>query len=188
MNSPDAIDWTEPCESTDALLDAYIDGKLDAPTAERFEAHQATCPACAEALAFARDMGAALAALPMQPCPEPVTRSVYREVRTRQRRAWLQDMRGRVVQGFLPALRPALAVAAVAVVFWWVRPENPPPPAISAAEPTQEEVDEALAQLKWTMGYVSDVGRKAGVMVRHDVIQPHVVAPMQQTVQGVVAE
>lgn len=188
MNSHDALDGATPCARTEALLDAYVAGDVDAQTAQRLDAHQATCPRCAEAVQFARSMHGALSALPVQACPPQVTRNVYRAVRTQKRAALRTSLRHRLVQGMASVVRPALAVAVVVMAFWWIRPQTAPPPVVTVAEPTQAEVAQALHQLKWTMGYVSGVGHKAGVLVRQDVLLPHVAHPIHQSMEGVLVE
>lgn len=57
------------CTRCDALIDAFCDGELDAPTAAAVAAHCAGCASCAEALAGTRALVAAAAALPREQSP-----------------------------------------------------------------------------------------------------------------------
>jgi hypothetical protein len=60
-----------PCALTDQL-DAYLDGDLAPEASRAFEAHAARCPACADELALAERLQAALRATPAAPCPDDV--------------------------------------------------------------------------------------------------------------------
>ncbi|MGA7451029.1 MAG: zf-HC2 domain-containing protein, partial [Rhodoplanes sp.] len=49
------------CEAAETLVNALVDGELDAGHAREVETHVASCPRCAATLAGARDLHHAMA-------------------------------------------------------------------------------------------------------------------------------
>ena len=163
----------------DAHVEAFLDGDL--PT----EAHTAFAAARAEwdeELAQAARIRDGLRTLPRPTCPPEVMQHVLAHVRAHRRASWqarLQDWWRTAPSLVLrPALAAALLIGVVCAVAWLGRPEASTPATVAAAAPP--EVQQALADVRWTLALLSDVGRTTGATVREDVLEPHVVVPMQQ--------
>jgi anti-sigma-K factor RskA len=110
---------------------------------------------------------------------EEVYQRVRGELRARRRqrlREWLDSWRA-------PLWRP-VAVAALVVVLavggtvTYQRGE----PEVSPAELARAE-----RQVKWTLAYLSQMGRRTGDRVRDDVLRERVVAPIQRSVNRAMA-
>ena len=67
---------------------------------------------------------------------------------------------------------PALVVSASLV-------GKPEQPEVQFAGIQDAEVQRALAEVEWTLAYLSDLGRQTGETVRRDVIKERVVEPVQ---------
>lgn len=53
---------------------------------------------------------------------------------------------------------------------------------IAAAEMTAAEVDQALQDVRWTLAFVSKVGRRTGQAIRQEVLEERVTHPVQRAV------
>lgn len=154
-----------------ARVEAYVDDDLPPAERARFEAALADDPAWQHEVALARRIQVGLRALPAPPCPPRVLAALPHADRPPRpaplpRRRW-------------PTLRPALAglalVGMVALSALPGRRPAPPPPVAEA------EVEQALADVKWTLAYLSSVSRRTGEAVRRDV-EDRVVAPARAAV------
>ncbi|MEJ2722501.1 MAG: hypothetical protein P8181_15385 [bacterium] len=119
--------------------------------------------------------------LPEQRCPDGVTDRLYAEIDAeeaprseRRLRGWLAGLRPGV-------LRPALVGSLIAIVTTAAlligRHER-------SHRYTPEEVAKAEVELKWTMAFLGDVGRRAGYAVRDDAVGAHVVEPVWRAVHS----
>ena len=175
MKSPD-VHWI------DDRLEAFLDGEL--PEAERavLDGALRADPAWQAELALARRIRTDLRALPTPACPPAVTEAVLRHARRRSPAAWLERIaeaaRRHVAGLWQPSLAMAVLVAVVVAAAFLGRPA-PPAPNIASAE-----VEQALDEVRWTLAYLSEVGRKTGRSVREDVIGQRVVEPMQDALRG----
>jgi len=167
----------------DEHVEAYLDGDLPLPDATRFE-HGLAGEDWAEAVDLARQIQAGLQAQPQLFCPPHVTQTVLREVRRRARASWIQRLQARAEARWRAMWQPALAMAVLVtlVVSAALVGRTPPAPGYE-----QAEVAVALEDVKWTLAYLSEVGRQTGRSVRRDVLEPHVVEPMQRAV-GIVMD
>lgn len=182
MRRPDTS-RTDPCADALGRIDAYLDGDLAPADARALEAHCAACPACADELALAHAVQAALHAWTTPPCPDRVVDAALSEIRTRRARALVRHARNAGAALIRPMWRPALALAtagAVVVGLLVLRPASPEPETY-----TQAEIDQAVADAQRTLAILSDVGHRTGLIVRDDVLEPHVIAPVQRTVDDV---
>ena len=110
---------------------------------------------------------------------EEVYQRVRGELRARRRqrlREWLDSWRA-------PLWRPVAAAALVVVLavggtvtYQRGEPEGSP-----------AELARAERQVKWTLAYLSRMGRRTGDRVRDDVLRERVVAPIQRSVNRAMA-
>jgi anti-sigma factor RsiW len=103
------------CEEAEILLHALIDGELDAGHAREVEAHVATCPRCAAALAAYREMSRAVATADLR-YAAPARLRARIEATLPQRR---QPSRRAVLRGFAmgSGLSALAATGLVAIVL-----------------------------------------------------------------------
>lgn len=176
----------------DDRVEEYLDGLLEEDERAEFERHLASDETRMDDLLLARRIRDELRALPLPACPPAVTRAVLAEVRREARADALQRLRRlapAVLYDGAARWRPVLAMAALAVLVASAavvgRLPEPRPYPTSA---TPAEVRQALAEAKWALGYVSELGRATARSVRHDVLETRVVAPMQQALGTIVDE
>lgn len=171
------------CGWADDRVEALVDGVLPPEEEERLLALVEAEVELREGLAVARRVSRGLHDLPQPACPPEVARSVLSEARRDQRRAAWVHVRETLLSSWNPLWRPAIAVAALVVlVFSSTRIGTPP----TERAPTQAEVENAVAQAKWTLAFLSEVGRETGQSVQREVIGRHVVNPMQQALRNAV--
>ncbi len=163
-----------PHDWMDDRLEAYLDGDLTPEEAARFERGLSGDDWAAE-LRRAASIRDGLHAMPLPECPPHVTRAVLREARRRARAEWLHRTREGLTHAWRLTARPALAMAVlVALVVVAALVTRPPRPAPGV------EVEHALAEVKWTLAYLSEVGRQTGASVHRDVLDAHVFGPMHE--------
>lgn len=160
----------------DDRIEAYLDDDL--PEEERRQVERLlddNVPG-RQSLSWAITIRDELRALPTPACSPDLQKNIMKEVR---REAW-SGYRTRFRSGFALFLqgpfakqwRPAIAtlmllVVATVVVFVINRPNLPEP----SQEISQAEVDQALAEAKWALGYVSKTGRLTGTSMQ-DALAP----------------
>ena len=156
-------------------IEAYTDGELSAKELIRFNDIANADQHIFEDVRLARQIAASLRSVPVDQCPEHVRSGIMAHVR--------QDIRssawGRFQSFFLKLnvahFRPALAVAMLfLVVLSSTQIGNP------TKEPTAQ-VSQALDEVKWTLAFLSKVGRTTGTTVRSDVIEDQVIGPMSRS-------
>jgi anti-sigma factor RsiW len=190
------------CREVRELLDAYLDGELDAEVAARVRRHleaepvpaagsaaRPGCAACRHELRRAERLREELRGLPVVPCPDAVTRRVLAGARED---AAPGGRRGRVFVFRRPAAAGAaarlmrlgaLAAAAATLLWLGVRALEPPkmePVAVQAdayTAYTPEELERAEQELRLALGYVAAIGRRSGVALRDDVLVGEVLEP-----------
>lgn len=79
--------------------------------------------------------------------------------------------------------KPALAMAALTAVT--VTAALFGDPGRRAPAPVDPAVAQAIEDVRWTLAFLADVSRRTGSTVRLEVLEPHVVQPMQDAVLGV---
>lgn len=141
----------DPFEHDDA---AYVLGALEPPERAAFEAHLATCPACQQRVAEARETVQLLGPRPAAgfadlgvfddpaPAPDTLLPGLLRKART-------QRLRRRGLAAGLAAVAAACAIA-LAVLLWPSRsPAVPAPQALSAVRPNPVTASAALVSRAW---------------------------------------
>ncbi len=158
----------------DDRLEAYLDDALPADERRAF-VQRLRDEDWDDELLLARQVRDGLRALPQPRCPMPVTQAVLAEVRQRRRasraarlQAWLE---AQLRSFWQPALAMSVLVLVVASAVLFGRPPQ---------HTHSAEVEQALAEVRWTLAYLTEVGRETGHAVRDDVIEKRVVSPMQQ--------
>lgn len=162
----------------DERIEAFVDGSLPSAESGRFEAAMQTRPELREEIALARLIGEELPALGEARCPDHVVSGIMQEVRRDIRQSFADRFFAALKQGIQPRLRPVLAMVlllAVVVSSSLVR-RSPEPASVASVEVTR-----ALDDVKWTLAVLSDVGRQTGRSMRSDVIEPHVVEPIERS-------
>ena len=159
----------------DARVEAYLDDEL--PAAERLLFEQGLADAHWDAELFvARQIRDGLCTLPEPVCPPHVAEAVLAQVRREVRASWLERFHTWMQQQFMVLWQPALAMTVVVMLVVSAalvgRPATPEPAYADA------EVEQALAEIKLALGYVSEASRQTGKVVRDDVIAERVVGRM----------
>ena len=166
----------------DDHIEAFLDEDLPPDEAARFEAHLAT-DGWEEELLLARQIRDGLRALPVPPCPPEVTHAVLQQARREARasrrlrlREHLDSLHAWLTQAWRPLWQPALAMSMLLALVVAVGTLGRGP-----QQPTDDpEVAQALAEAKWTLAFLSEIGRETSRSVRSEALEPHVVAPMNE--------
>ncbi len=169
-----ADDHTEGAWMQDRI-EAYLDGDLSASELEKFERLLSQNIEHERELAWAVNVRDTLRATPETVCPPDVVRTVMREVRKERWSAWIKRI-GSLFSGagrfaWKPALATAVLLVAALAMMVSSQPRFQQEPEVS-----QEEIEQALADVKWTLGYVSKTGRLTGSSVQ-DALTPLRKAP-----------
>jgi anti-sigma factor RsiW len=184
-HSNDQISKDPTCNWVQDMLDAYLAGDLSTTDQERFEIHCGDCDTCTHAIEWAEMTDTVLRSLPMHTCPDPVLDAVFDHVRSQRRSVWRNRLNSLVaLRGGIrwqPALALAMVLVCIITIGILMRPTVPTEP-----EPTEAEIAQAVVDVKWALGYVSNVSRKTGMVVREDVIEPHVITPVQRQVNALI--
>lgn len=109
------------CEAAETLVNALVDGELDAGHAREVETHVASCPRCAAALAGARDLHRAMAQLDLRyKAPLGLSRRIEAAL---PRPARVMTDRRTLLKGFVLGATLSGAVAASGL-FLFVRDDR----------------------------------------------------------------
>jgi len=168
------------CSWAQERIEAHLDGELPKGEVNGLETHLLECAGCAAELELAERVRGGLQMLPLQKCPDPVVEEVYERVRGELRatrrwrlREWLDSWRA-------PLWRPVAAALVVALMIGGTVTYQNREPEVSPAELARAEL-----QVKWTLAYLSQMGRRTGDRVRDDVLREWVVEPIQNSVNRV---
>lgn len=161
-----------------ARVEAYLDGDLSPEEAAAFEAHWATDPSLDDELWLAGKVRDGLREMPTPTVPPEIAQAVLAQARHEVRADRWARFHTRLELAFASLWRPALAMATLVMVVVTAalvgQPATLQRPAMSA------EVEQAMEEVKWTLALLSEVGRETGLAVRAEVLEPHVMAPMQE--------
>lgn len=187
-----------PIDPDDAWLDtrveAFVDGELPPDEQAAFERALADDDRWLDALAEAQHVRRGLKAHVPSPCPEALTQRILRAAAHTPRRPAPRKARAgrdRTASRRGPSRRATALGAAVltcvlaaSAVLWPARRAPEPPPLDLAMLHAEPDVQQALAEAKWTLAYLSDLGREAGTSVRRSAIVP-LMPPVEKAVDGV---
>lgn len=177
-------------EEFDTAIDAYLDGDLAAPEARRLEAFAEIDENAARELRFARLVQQRLHAMPQPACPPDVTRAVLSMARAEAREGFFERLRTAAILSWSTILRPSLAVGVLigVIVAGALIGRSPVDETQIAAsegyEATPEEIAQGLNDAKWALAYLSDVGRRTATTIRDDVLDQHVVQPVNRALNA----
>ncbi len=182
------------CSGVEELLEAHLDGDLEAPERQRVERHLEGCTACRRQLELAGVVRDELRALPSFDTPPAVIESVLETARAEERAAggrnparvagpWSWWTSGRLVGAGLLAA----AALAAAVFVPWQRSGSAASVVATAASPAESEVAEppfdearvrqAAAEARLALAYVSRASRRTGRELRDELIVEGAAAP-----------
>ncbi|MEZ4699872.1 MAG: zf-HC2 domain-containing protein [Rhodothermales bacterium] len=150
----------------DERLEAFLDDEL--PPEERAEMERALDARAmwSARLDLAERIKTTLHATDTPPAPPQLTRTIL----ARTRRLWWRERLRHGLNLFVLPLRaawqPALALASVAMLatFLYFADGLGLRPPSTVPEPS---VEQALAEVKWTLGYISKTGKKTGESVQN---------------------
>lgn len=158
---------TFPCSWIQERIEAHIDGELPPAEQGHFEAHVATCAACAAELEDARRLVGTLRALPSLTCSDAVSQALQDRIHQTRQDRW----RPTAKRWYKPLA--AAAVLALIAGHHLFAPE-PVAPTFSP-----REIAQARRQVEWTLAYLGDLNSRMGTAVRDDVIQQRLVQPLR---------
>ena len=164
------------CNWVQERLEPYMDTELPDDERSALEAHLRICTSCSAELETARKVQETLRILPAQAAPEQITAKVYAHARAdlrARRRTWLQSW----TTDWRPVL--GMAVAAILLIFTTIGLQDQEP----TDTMTPAEIARAERQVKWTIVYLSQVGRRTGLTVRDEVIGSRIVRPLRRSIQ-----
>ena len=173
--------------AADDQVEAYLDRTLADADHAAFEAALDQEPRLQEAVRLAREVRAGLRRWPAPSCPPDVTAAIRAAIDREEggsrfaadrpaRRRSPERLWSRLLQ---PALAAALLVGIVTSAALVGRPQPQPPTA---------DVQAALRDVQWTLGYLAEVGRGTGATLRTDILEEHVVVPVQDALDSVFNE
>ena len=152
-------------------LEAYLDNQLPQEEALQVETWLERDDRWHEELTLAMHIRDELRSLRSPVCPPQVTRHVIRHAR---RDAW-QSFAGRLnpffFGGWITYWKPILATMTLLVIASMLLFRAPHSENAPSEEITQVDVEQALDEVKWTLGYVSKTGRLTGASVE-DALAP----------------
>lgn len=171
------------------LLETYLDGELSVEDAQKLEAFVEIDGDAKRELLFARLVGQRLRELPQPACPPEVTRAIMTEARADARKSFVRRLRAAASSSWHTIVRPSLAVGVfVGIVVVGALAGRPTSdessPTLAADEATQEEIEQGLNEAKWALAYVSNVGRRTATTIRDDVLDEHVVQPVNRALSA----
>ena len=164
----------------DDRLEAYVDGELNEDERRRMDAYVKDGGPVARQLRIARIVKTQLAEVPWEICPPEVTRAVLAEARKDARTNFakriLDDLRAAWATILRPSLSVGLLVAAILIGTLVERRD------VEEIAATPQEIQKALAEAKWTLAFLSELGRETGQSIKKEVIEERVAQPMQHAI------
>lgn len=147
----------------DDRIERFLDGDLNSEEQEVMKHLLDTNAVYQDRVLAAKRLQQILGALPSLECPPHIARQVSRW-------ALLNMLQEGIMRGYravmVPVWKPALATVVLVCSIWFVSQITPVEPVAIADQSQAEEVDQALNEIKFALGYVSQVGREAGASVQ----------------------
>ncbi len=145
-------------QSAEVLLD-FVSRRLEPEAAAVFQKHVDLCPACQAFVGTQSAVWQALDAFEAMPVSEDFDRKLWARIEREEREPWWKR-----ISGFDAIWKPAIAVAAMALVMLglWMRPAPPPAGTASHAEMNLdvEQIDRTLEDMEMLreLGLVAEAG------------------------------
>lgn len=188
MKSYDA----ENCAWFRDRVDLYIDGDIAGEELEQFEAHLDDCAACRNELALAKQVVDGLRSLPDLTCPDSVVDEAAGRIELSPPAAGRNRLREWLAGVRVLTLRPALAAMALVVVVaavYMVSHEgllitDDPDSTLNVTGDvmTPQEAEEAEREIALAFAYVGKYSRKAGFIVKNDVMDERVISTVRKAI------
>lgn len=171
------------CSQVQAQLEAFIDAALPEADQQQIARHVQDCAACQAEWKLAQRIQQTLNALPEQRCPDNVTEAALGAARRQRIARWREGLahiwrRKRLWRPVLAGASLAAVVLLLLLQLHWRQPSMP------AVDP--EEIARAELDVKWTLAYLGNLGKKTGASVRDQVLEPEVVEPLQHALRTIV--
>lgn len=149
----------------DDHIEAYLDGALSEKDRIRFEDALEKNEAWQQELAFAINLRDELRAITTPNVSPELTRTIISRTRKAAWRAFIDRLKLIFLAPNLGPWKPALATLSLVLVAVALILSNQSKPAAPDAF-TDTEIEQALAEVKWTLGYVSQTGKMTGDSVQ----------------------
>ena len=167
------------CEWVRVRIEAWLDGELDRPEADRFERHAGGCPDCDAEIELARSVSATLRSLPAVKCPGGLVERAAAVAAGRTR----PTLRERVAGWFEPHLevflRPAMVAMTLVVIAAGVFVLTGRKGMNGAIDPySHAEVEAAAQDAMIAFAYVGRYTRRTGSVLRREVIAERIAPRM----------
>ena len=158
-----------PCEKIKELLDPFLDNDLSRREKVMVKKHLKGCPSCRTALEKERETEEMLAALPRLRCPDKVVRKIEALTIGHHKSESIFDKLFHIHLELNWRIL-SLGVAATAVILLFVlHPWGDEPDSVSMPY-TQDEVQKAKDQAKWSLAYIAKTVNQTEIEVLEDVI------------------
>jgi len=168
-------------------IEAYLDGELPPDESALIETLIADEENWTSELLLAQHIRDELRALPEPTCPPAVTQAVITEVRRQARVAWKARFRLWADRWWIELWQPTLAMTLLALIIITSTIVGRQQP-IVRNEIDAAEVQHALAEAKWTLAYLSQIGKQTGQSVRHDVLEARIIEPMHHAIGTIIEQ
>lgn len=152
----------------DERIEAFLDHDLPEAEMAEMERMMAESPGWETHLLLAGQIRDTLRATETPLAPPRMARTILRRTRWMAFLERMYALVGSLGAQLRAAWQPALALTSVALLATFLYLSTNPKP---VAAPPQADVEMALAEVKWTLGYISKTGRKAGESVQ-DALAP----------------
>ncbi len=158
-------------EWIDQKLEAYLDGELAPEELYEIEHLLESDDRWHEELQLALAIRDELRALSPPPCPEPLRQAIVGRARHEFLQHLVQRFEDFLLGGWLSHWKPVLATLLVLIAATFLLTRHFPTDTMPPEPLSQAEVDQALSEVKWTLGYVSKTGRLTGDSIQ-DALAP----------------
>ncbi len=167
------------CRWTRERIDRFLDAELDGGDLMTFQGHVDVCSGCRRELARAETVLRELHSLPDLHCRDEV---VDRALAAAQAAPVARHRAGRRSPAWwpFPVFRPALAgalILALVLSSLWVANR-------SRSDFTPADVADAEEELKWTLAYLDDIGRRSSMTAMDKAFQTGMVGPLRRAVSA----
>jgi predicted anti-sigma-YlaC factor YlaD len=171
-----------PCEDIRTLFESFLDGGLSKRERIRVKKHLKACPACRSELEREREVVDLLSALPEVKCPEGIVQKIEEETFGREKKKshikrWVFGGQ-RLRWGTL-----SVGVAVVAVIILLVVQPLGDRNQTNQVQYSQEEVEKAKDEAKWSLAYLARVVSETERNVVEDVLLKDVPSTVRKSIQ-----